>query len=333
MGDMLVSGPAIRAIASRAAVTVLGGPQGVSAARLLPGVDDVLEWNSPWISAPAPPVTSEHIDALLTLLGSGRFDAAVLLTSFHQSPLPLALVLRLAGIGNITGVSTDYAGSLLDIRLRPGQDLVEDQPEPHRALAITAAAGFTLPEGDTGALRILRPPEVGNLTGPVPYVVVHPGASVPARAWPPERNRDTVQLLTERGHLVLVTGGPAERDLTRFVAGAHGRDLGGRLDLPTLAGVLAGADVVVAPNTGPAHLAAAVGTPVVSLFAPVVPAIRWQPYGVPIILLGDQDSPCRNSRARICPVAGHPCLTKVTPSDVVQACQTLIQQFEKETTS
>ena len=58
-------------------------------------------------------------------------------------------------------------------------------------------------------------------------------------------------------------------------------------DLAGLAAVLAGAGVVVVGNTGPAHLAAAVRTPVVSLFAPVVPAERWRPWGVPGTLLGD----------------------------------------------
>jgi ADP-heptose:LPS heptosyltransferase len=79
----------------------------------------------------------------------------------------------------------------------------------------------------------------------------------------------------------------------------------------------------VAGNTGPAHLAAAVGTPVVPLFAPVVPAARWAPYGVPTVLLGDQDAPCRDTRARECPVPGHPCLTSVTPQDVVAAVEKL----------
>ena len=60
-----------------------------------------------------------------------------------------------------------------------------------------------------------------------------------------------------------------------------------------LAEVLAGADAVVVGNTGPAHLAAAVGTPVVSLFAPVVPAARWRPWGVPQVLLGNQEAPCK----------------------------------------
>ena len=76
-------------------------------------------------------------------------------------------------------------------------------------------------------------------------------------------------------------------------------------------------------NTGPAHLAAAVGTPVVSLFAPVVPAARWQPWGVPMILLGDQDAACRGSRSRLCPTPGHPCLSTVSPRLVAAAVRGL----------
>jgi ADP-heptose:LPS heptosyltransferase len=96
-------------------------------------------------------------------------------------------------------------------------------------------------------------------------------------------------------------------------------DLGGRTTLPALADVLSRADAVVVGNTGPAHLAAAVGTPVVSLFAPTVPAARWAPYGVPLELLGDQQAPCRATRATRCPVPGHPCLAGVTAGDVVAA--------------
>jgi len=76
---------------------------------------------------------------------------------------------------------------------------------------------------------------------------------------------------------VVVTGAPDEVDLTRFVAGRPRPavvDLGGRSDLAGLAAILAGAEAVVVGNTGPAHLAAAVGVPVVSLFAPTVPAAQ-----------------------------------------------------------
>jgi ADP-heptose:LPS heptosyltransferase len=76
---------------------------------------------------------------------------------------------------------------------------------------------------------------------------------------------------------------------------------------------------VVVGNTGPAHLAAAVGTPVVSLFAPTVPVERWAPYTDQRILLGDLDISCAGCRARSCPVAGHPCLNSVGVPEVVSA--------------
>jgi heptosyltransferase-3 len=100
-------------------------------------------------------------------------------------------------------------------------------------------------------------------------------------------------------------------------------DLGGRLDLAGLAAVLAGASAVVVGNTGPMHLAAAVATPVVCLFAPVVPAVRWRPWRVPSVLLGDQTAACAGSRARVCPVPGHPCLNGLAVSQVAAAVERL----------
>jgi ADP-heptose:LPS heptosyltransferase len=125
-----------------------------------------------------------------------------------------------------------------------------------------------------------------------------------------------------------VTGSSGERRLTALVAGDVALDLGGRTSLAELAEVLAGAEAVVVGNTGPAHLAAAVGTPVVSLFAPVVPAASWRPWEVPHVLLGDQHAPCAGTRARICPVPGHPCLESVSVDDVVAAVNELAPSRE-----
>ena len=330
-GDVLLAGPAVRAVAARAEVTMLCGPAGTAAARLLPGAADVLTWAAPWVLADPPPIRRDDLDRLVTRLAELRFDEAVVLTSFHQSPLPTALLLRLAGLRRISGASVDYPGALLDVRLRPGDgpgdDLPEDLPEPERALAIAAAAGYRLPAGDSGGLAVLPPPPLGDLLAPHgrPYVVVHPGAAVTARRWPAAHHRRAAGLLARDGLGVVVTGGPDERALTAEVAaGAPGAlDLGGRTGLPELSAVLAGAEAVVVGNTGAAHLAAAVGTPVVSLFAPVVPAVRWRPYRVRQVLLGDQLAPCRDTRARDCPVPGHPCLSTVEPEDVRDAVRRL----------
>ncbi|MGK5444899.1 HAD-IIIA family hydrolase [Micromonospora sp. URMC 105] len=317
-GDVLVTGPAIRAVAAGAQrVVLLCGPRGRAAAELLPGVDEIVEWPLPWIDGDPAPVDPDDIRALTARLTAVGADEAVVFTSFHQSALPLALLLRMAGVGRISAISDDYPGSLLDVRHKVPVGV----PEPERALSLAAAAGFGLPAGDEPTLRV-EAPAVAPPDGP--YVVVHPGASVPARACPPERWVEIVRRLTASGYRVVVTGGPVETVLTSRVAAAGGTDLGGRTPLAELAGVLAGASCVVVGNTGPAHLAAAVGVPVVSLFAPTVSFGQWAPYRVPLVRLGDAAAPCLDTRATRCPVPGHPCLTAgVDPADVLAAVRLL----------
>ena len=323
-GDVLLMGPAARAVCAGAErVTLLCGRRGRPAGELLPGVDAIVEYTAPWIDPDPEPLDRGTTLALVDELARRAIDQAIVLTSFSQSPLPLALLLRLAGIGTIAAISPDYPGSLLDVRHR----VEEDVHEVERALSLVATLGYRLPADDDGRLEVRRagdaeqPPFAGE-----PYVVVHPGASVPARAWPPERHAALVTELVGTGRRVVVTGSPEEVELTAYVSGRerHGvLDLGGRTPFARLADVLAAADALVVGNTGPAHLAAAVGTPVVSLFAPTVPAARWRPWRVPHVLLGDQNAACANSRARVCPVAGHPCLNSVGVADVIGALERL----------
>jgi ADP-heptose:LPS heptosyltransferase len=322
-GDVLLSGPAVRAVAAGAGrVTYLCGPRGQAAAALLPGIDDIVVHRAAWIDPEPEPVSRAGLDALVDDLAARSIDAAVILTSWHQSALPTALLLRLAGIPTIAAISEDYPGSLLDVR----HQVDDDMHEVLRALSTVATLGFQLPEGDDGRLQVRLVPPGPEFGIDGPYAVVHPGASVPARAWGPEANAALVEALLATGRQVVVTGGPDEAELASVVAGPPHRgalDLGGRTDLAGLAAVLAGAEVAVVANTGPAHLAAAVGTPVISLFAPTVPSSRWAPWGVPTVLLGDQDIACAGCRAKICPVAGHPCLSSVPVEAVVEAVDRL----------
>jgi ADP-heptose:LPS heptosyltransferase len=339
-GDVLLAGPAVRAVAAGAdRVTLLCGPRGRRAAALLPGVDEVIVHRAAWIDPDGQPLDPAATRTLVDDLAERQIDLAVVLTSFHQSPLPTALLLRMAGVPAVTGISDDFPGTLLDVRHR----LDDDVHEVERGLSLAAASGFRLPHGDDGRLAVRRSAAdaraAKGLLAPLegaPYVVVHPGASVDARAWDPARHAALVDALRTAGWSVVVTGGPDERALAGFVAGSDDGcgpsggqrrdvvDLGGRTSLGALAEVLAGAAAVVVGNTGPAHLAAAVGAPVVSLFAATVPAVRWRPWAVPHELLGDQGIACGGCRAASCPVPGHPCLGVVTVEEVVRAVRRLV---------
>ena len=330
LGDVLLTGPAVRAVAAAAdRVTFLAGPRGRAAAELLPSVDEVLSFRAPWIDPEPSAVDTRLTLGLVATIAAARIDQAIILTSFHQNPLPLALLLRMAGVPTVAAVSEDYPGSLLDVRHRVDDDVHEVE----RNLSLVGTLGYRLPPGDDGRLAVRRRPACdpaagygatgGGVAGAFdgPYVVVHPGTSVPARAWPPARHRSLVAALVDGGWPVVVTGSPAEQALTATVAGGPtgAADLGGVTDLAGLAEVLAGARAVVVGNTGPAHLAAAVGAPVVSLFAPTVPSVRWRPWGVPHALLGDHRVPCAGCRAKVCPVAGQPCLASISVADVLGA--------------
>lgn len=318
-GDVLLAGPAVRAVAaSGARVTLLCSSRGAPAARMLPGVDEVLIFDAPWVLHGNPPaVRISQLSALIWKLRRKHFDDSLILTSSFQSSLPMALILRLAGVGRICAISDDYPGSLLDVR-------ADADPEEHevvRGLAVAQAAGYE-PDGQHLAVR----PELPTVDWPgkrTPYVVIHPGAAVPARQWPMERARATVRELDRMGYQVVVTGSRDEQDLARYVASGYGVDLSGRTNLPELAAVLRDAEAVVVGNTGPAHLAAAVGAPIVSLFSPVVPASKWAPCTDRVMVLGDQHAPCADSRARACPIPGHPCLSSVSQHDVLDAIAAL----------
>lgn len=111
---------------------------------------------------------------------------------------------------------------------------------------------------------------------PTPVLVVHPGARDPRRRWPPDRFAAVIAALAEAGAGVVVVGSAAERELVEFVAESSRLRLSQQaarnvravtdLDMSGLCGVLASSHAVVANDSGPRHLAGAVGTPTVSVY-------------------------------------------------------------------
>jgi ADP-heptose:LPS heptosyltransferase len=322
-GDVLLAGPSLRQLAADTSeLHLLVSPAGAEAAALLPGVDAVLVADAPWVRTSWEEADAAALDRLLARLRRERYDEVVVLTSYHQSPLPMALVARWAGVPKVVGTSDAFPGGLLDVRHRRAGD--RDDPgrggshEVEAMCDLVAAAGHPRLADDRLAVTPVAVPTGLGAS----YVVIHPSASVPARGISVYRAARHAELLAAQGWRVVVTGGPGDAELGRVVTPAGGVDLTGRTTMRSLAGVLAGASAVVVGNTGPAHLAAAVGTPVVSIFAPVVPLERWRPWKVPTVVLGDQGAACALSRARTCPVAGHPC-TDVSPREVLEAVHAL----------
>jgi lipopolysaccharide heptosyltransferase II len=340
VGDVLMTTPALRAVRlgnPDARLTLLTSSAGGAAGRLLPFVDRVLSYDPPWMK---PGAGDRAADAAadreaIERLRDERFDAAIVFTVHTQSALPAALACHLAGIPLRLGHVRENPYRLLTDWV---PDPESDEPIRHeveRQLALVAAVGYR-PDSQYLSLRVpaVATRRVQRLLSERDiegrrWLVVHPGASAPSRRWPPDAFASVVrQLSRDHGWHVVLTGDAAEAPLTAQVAaqvGVQVTDLGGVLDLGELAALLARAPLVVTNNTGPSHVAAAVGTPVVVLYA--LTNRQHAPWGVPSRVLF-HDVPCRWCRKSVCPMGHHACLRRVEPAQVVTAVAEVIEEWE-----
>ncbi len=303
LGDVLLAGPAmaaLRAAAPRARLELLASPAGAQAATLLPEVDDTVVARVSWqqIAASAEAPDTE----LVAELAQRRYDAAVVLTSFSQSPWPAGYALQRAGVPVRAGTSKEFGGAGLTHWVPAPEDGLH---QVDRALYVLGRLGVassvpvlhaSVPaRGRADARAALA---AAGLGAGAAYAVVLPGASCPARRWPADRFRTAVTQLAEQGLPVVVSGPAAERELVDAVT-ADGTPgvvgLAGALDVPGLAGLLAGAAAAVTNNSGGMHLADAVGTPVVAIFAGTEDEGQFRPRSVPAVVLRvpTECSPCR----------------------------------------
>jgi lipopolysaccharide heptosyltransferase I len=205
-------------------------------------------------------------------------------------------------------------------------------PEAHAVrrylnLAHYLGAPPTLPRFRLGLA--LGPHDIGHLLPSIknrPLVVIHPGARWPSKLWPAASWTQLADWLSrDKGMQVILTGSAADRELAaRIVAPLEGRviNLAGRTSLAELTGILQKARLAVTTDTGPMHLAAAVGTPVAALFGPTAPW-RTGPFGEQheIVRLTLDCSPCFKRR---CPAPI--CLDELPVAAVQAACEKILSR-------
>ena len=163
----------------------------------------------------------------------------------------------------------------------------------------------------------------GGVRPDQPFVAINPVAKWPTKLWTAKRFEELAGRLVEKGFQVVFTGSEEDRALIDEMAGTLGSSvirLEGRTSLKVLAAVYRSASVVVSTDTGPMHLAAAVGTPVVALFGPTAPW-RTGPYGQGHIVLraGVSCSPCFSRSCETAEFEPMACMNRITVEQVVEA--------------
>jgi ADP-heptose:LPS heptosyltransferase len=349
LGDVLMTTPAIRALAGsglpdRRDITLLTSAAGAALAPMLPEVSATIVADPPWLKpgeGSGRPADDDAADIQLLAgrLREGGFDGAVICTVHSQSALPSAMLCLMAGIPLRLAHVRENPYRLLTDWIPDPEPLAPVRHEVRRQLDLVAAIGATVEDEHLSvrvpptAARAIREllPAMGIQPGDR-WVVVHPGASAPSRRYPIEAFARVVRaLVQEHGVRVVLTGGSGEIDDVahlRAAAGPGAVPFAGVLDLPHLAALLAVAPVFIGNNSGPAHLAAAVGTPVVDLYA--LTNLQHAPWGVPSRVLA-HDVPCKGCRKSICPLGHHACLRGVPPVSVVAAALALLDPVSSGT--
>lgn len=327
IGDVLMTTPAIRACRESfdCRITLLTSGAGAAAARLVPEVDEILTFAAPWMK-PAAPRADE---AMIQRLRAGGFDGAIVFTVYSQSALPAAYLCYLADIPLRLAHCRENPYALLTDWVPDPEPESTVRHEVRRQLDLVATIGartgderlsFSVPEAARAAVRALFTRGTRRL------VVVHPGASAASRRYPPEQFARAADLLIEEtGCQSVFTGDAGEADLVREVQAMmrHASlSLVGRLDLAQLGALIQQADLLICNNTGPAHIAAALGTPVVDLYALTNP--QHTPWKVASRVLF-HDVPCRNCYKSVCPAGHHDCLKRVAPERVAAAALELLR--------
>ena len=339
LGEVLMCTPAMRALRAQhpeRRLTLLTSSAGAALAPYLDDVDAVIAYEAPWMKIGAALQPEQQRDPIVATLAEHRFDAAVVFTGYSQSALPAALLCQLAGIPLRLAYCRENPCQLLSDWIADPEPGAMVRHEVQRQLDLVRHIGaeiaderlaFTPAAADLGAMRARL-----HALGIDPdgrWLVLHPGASAPSRRYPPHHWQALVRALGERVRCPLVfTGAAHEAALIEQIgAGAEApvHSLAGQLHIGELGALLAQASLVVSNNTGPAHLAAAVGTPVVHLYALTNP--QHTPWRVPSRVLNHAVD-CRNCERSICPQGHHDCLEKLAPSQVVDAVCSLLKQTE-----
>jgi lipopolysaccharide heptosyltransferase II len=341
IGDVLMTSPAIRALKETftgSHITLMTSSRGMQIGPHIPEVDELITYDAPWLKATSKRWNSQAEYKMADLLRNRYFDAAVIFTVFSQNPLPSALLCYLADIPLRLAHCRENPYQLLTHWVPETDTIGKLRHEVQRQLDLVATIGAVTRDP---RMSLIVPPEQieciqkmlaqHGLDGNQPWVVIHPGASAPSRRYMPEGFAQVADLLSVEGIQIIFSGDQSEVELVSSIQdqlSSPSINLAGQVSLGGLAALLKIAPLLISNNTGPVHMAAAVGTPVVDIYALTNP--QHTPWEVPHRVLS-HDVPCRNCFKSVCPMGHHNCLRLIKPESIAAAALELLEESQEMT--
>lgn len=336
LGDLMLSVPAIRAVRRRwprAELVALVLPYTAPLLAHIPEVDRVITFDPNRLrpsGTPWRPAVWADLLGLIRRLRAQKFDAALALYG------PWAgLLAYLSGARFRVGYGAESHPKFFNLAL-PGRRYLERRHEAEYTLSVAAAVGavggpddyWLRPLPEAQARLEARLAALGVPPG-LPLIGVQAGAANgAAKQWYPEKWAAAAgELARRRGAGVILTGTARERPLAEAIRAALGVpawNLAGETDIPGLVALLGRLELFLAGDTGPMHLATALGVPTVAVHGPTDPALSgpWPPGRAVVVRLELPCSPCYDlTDAAVCPLGHHNCLRLLGPGAVVAAAE------------
>ena len=313
----------LKSIFPHSEITFLTTPASARVAQLCHYVDHSLAVDMPAVTHLRGALSHRAWGTALSIMRKIRtseFDLAISLYG------PLAgCVTGLSGARWRVGYKSEAPAGSLDFAL-PGRRRPGTKHEIDWIRGLAGRDGRTVPVWDLAVPDNAERRAAGMIPeGDAALIVIHTGArNGGAKIWPAARWKDLAALITEKTAARLVTvGDKFERKAARSViqSGPRTRDLTGRTSLAELAAVISRCDVLVSGDSGPLHLAIALGKRVVGLYGPTDPVLSG-PYADDAIIVtaGIPCSPCYDLRAPAdCPFGDTLCMDWITPRQVLEA--------------
>ena len=277
MGDLLMSSPAIRALKESfdAKITVLTSSMARGIAKRIDGIDDVIIYDLPWIKTDNS-IEPEKCLEIIDEIKARKFDAIIIFSVYCQNPLPAAMLAYLAGVPRRLAYCRENPYGLLSNWIPDTEPYTEIKHQVRRDLDLVAAIGaytrnerLCLNNNPTDWDSIKDKLLANRIDLTQPWIILHPGVSERKREYPFELWIETARALASMGYQILFTGSETEKRLTYKLQQAVNKSfsLAGVLDLNEFIELINRSPLVISVNTATIHLAAAVNTPMVVLYA------------------------------------------------------------------
>ncbi len=324
IGDLLMTEPALRALKMtypNASLTLLTLPHTAIIAPFIDCIDKTITCSPPWTKTENKQFNLETTRDLINRIKRKSFDSAIIFNTYSQNPLAAALFCKMGGIERILSYCRENPYNLISDWVKDDEPLKIIRHEVERQLYLVSQIGAKTSDKNIRVnIEKVKKEKI---------ILIHPGCSEQKRKYPWFLYAQVAEKLSRTGNNIIFTGNKDEvgevKQITSLIHRTRILSLAGKLNMEEFLNLINKASVLITNNTGPVHMAAALQTPVVVVYARTNPQhIPWKVKNRILFFDTDQSLQTKNSLLEYTLPKNR--IPIVTPNEVIKATLELLAQ-------